>query len=177
MKRPLQGVKPRFVFSIVFFLLLFLVLGFRAFQLQVLRGEELKRLGERQHLKEWVLLPKRGTILDRDEEPLAVSLEGQSVYARPRRLKEPQAAARSLAQALALNPSQVKQKLKSEKPFVWIKRQVTPKEAETIAALNIDGIGLSYEPTRYYPQGSLAGQVLGFVGLDSEGLEGVELHY
>ena len=177
MKRPLQGVRPRFVLSVLLFFFLFVVLGFRAFQLQVLRGEELKRLGERQHLKEWVLLPKRGTILDRDGEPLALSLEGQSVYARPRRLENPQAVARSLAQALALNASEVEQKLKSEKPFVWVKRQVTPKEAEGVTALNLDGVGISYEPTRYYPQGWLAGQVLGFVGLDSQGLEGVELRY
>jgi cell division protein FtsI (penicillin-binding protein 3) len=176
MKRPLQGVRPRFVVSILAFLVLFVVLGFRAFQLQVLRGEELKHLGERQHLKEWVLLPKRGTILDRDGEPLALSLEGQSVYVRPRRVKDPQVA-RSLAQALGLNASEVRQKLKSDKPFVWVKRQVTPKEAEKVASLNINGVGLSYEPTRYYPQGSVAGQVLGFVGLDSQGLEGVELHY
>lgn len=177
MKQPLRGIKPRLLLSTLFFFLLFLALGWRAFQLQVLKGAELKRLGERQHLKEWVLLPKRGTILDRDGEPLALSLEGQSVYARPRRLKEPEAVARDLAPALALDMAEVRQKLKSEKPFVWIKRQITPKEAERITALDIEGVGLSYEPTRYYPQGWLAGQVLGFVGLDSQGLEGVELHY
>src|SRR5207244_2342246 len=62
-------------------------------------------------------------------------------------------------------------------PFVWIKRQIGPQEAEQIQALSADGVGMFYEPNRYYPQGQLAGQVLGFVGRDSEGLEGLELHY
>ncbi|MEK7341348.1 MAG: penicillin-binding protein 2, partial [Candidatus Binatota bacterium] len=156
---------------------MFLAVAVRAFQLQILQGEKLKRLGERQHLKEWIVLPKRGTILDRAGEPLALSLEAQSVYARPRRIQEPETAARSLAQALGLNPVEVEQKIKTEKPFVWLKRQITPKEAEKIKALNLAGVGMSLEPNRYYPQGQLAGQVVGFVGRDSQGLEGVELHY
>lgn len=177
MKRSFQGVKFRLTIVWLFFLLMFLVVVARAFQLQILQGEKLKRLGERQHLKEWIILPKRGTILDRAGEPLALSLEVQSVYARPRRLKDPEAAARSLARALGLELSEVQQKFRTEKPFVWIKRQITPKEAETIKTLNLEGVGMSLEPNRYYPQGQLAGQVVGFVGRDSRGLEGVELFY
>lgn len=177
MKRPFQGIKFRLAIAGLFFLLMFLAVAVRAFQLQILQGEKLKRLGERQHLKEWIVLPKRGTILDRAGEPLALSLEAQSVYARPRRIQEPETAARSLAQALGLNPVEVEQKIKTEKPFVWLKRQITPKEAEKIKALNLAGVGMSFEPNRYYPQGQLAGQVVGFVGRDSQGLEGVELHY
>lgn len=177
MRRSLPGIKSRLVFAGIFFVLLFLAVAVRAFQLQILQGEKLKRLGEKQHLKEWIVLPKRGTILDRAGEPLALSLEVQSVYARPRRIKEPEAAARSLAQALNLSPRELQQKLRSDKPFVWLKRQISPKEAEKIRALNIEGIGMSFEPNRYYPQGQLAAQVVGFVGRDSQGLEGVELYY
>ncbi len=71
----------------------------------------------------------------------------------------------------------VEQKLAAKKPFVWLKRQVSPVEAEQIQALRMDGIGMSLEPTRYYPQGGMAGQLLGFVNRDSEGLEGIELQY
>lgn len=177
MKRPFQGIKFRLAIAGLFFLLMFLAVAVRAFQLQILQGEKLKRLGERQYLKEWIVLPKRGTILDRAGEPLALSLEAQSVYARPRRIQEPETVARSLAQALGLNPVEVQQKLNSEKAFVWLKRQITPKEAEKIKALNLAGVGMSLEPNRYYPQGQLAGQVVGFVGRDSQGLEGIELHY
>ena len=177
MKVSFRGIKFRLAIAGLFFLLMFLAVVVRAFQLQILQGEKLKRLGEKQHLKEWIVLPKRGTILDRAGEPLALSLEVQSVYARPRRIKEPEAAARSLAQALGLGQAEVQQKLKTEKPFIWLKRQITPNEAERIKALNLEGVGMSFEPNRYYPQGQLAGQVVGFVGRDSQGLEGVELYY
>ena len=177
MRRSFPGIKSRLAMAGLFFVLLFLVVAVRAFQLQILQGEKLKRLGERQHLKEWIVLPKRGTILDRAGEPLALSLEVQSVYARPRRIKEPETVARSLARALGVSQVELQQKLKAEKPFVWLKRQIGPKEAERIRALNIEGVGMSFEPNRYYPQGQLAGQVVGFVSRDSQGLEGVELHY
>jgi cell division protein FtsI (penicillin-binding protein 3) len=158
-------------------LLLVLIVGGRAFQLQVLQGERLKRLGERQHLKEWIVLPKRGAVFDRAGEPLALSLESQSVYVRPHRIHDPQGVSRSLARVLNLNFADVKQKVTSEKPFVWIKRQIGSPEAEQIQALNLDGVGMFYEPNRYYPQGQLAGQLIGFVNRDSEGIEGLELQY
>ena len=161
----------------VFLMLLFAVVAGRAFQLQVLQGEKLKGLGERQHLKEWIVLPKRGAVMDRTGEPLALSLEAQSVYARPHRIHDPETVSRSLAKILNLDVVEVNQKMTSDKPFVWIKRQIGPQEAEQIQALSADGVGMFYEPNRYYPQGQLAGQVLGFVGRDSEGLEGLELHY
>ena len=175
--RPLQGIQFRLGLARILFLLLFLVVGGRAFQLQVLQGERLKRLGERQHLKEWIVLPKRGAVFDRAGEPLALSLESQSVYVRPHRIQDPQAVSRNLAKILNLNFTDVKQKVMSDKPFVWIKRQIGSPEAEQIQALNADGVGMFYEPNRYYPQGQLAGQLIGFVGRDSEGLEGLELQY
>jgi cell division protein FtsI (penicillin-binding protein 3) len=177
MRRSLQRNHNRLRVAKIFFLALFLVIAGRAFQLQVLQGERLMRLGERQHLKEWIVLPKRGALFDRAGEPLALSMESQSVYARPRRVQDPEKLSRALAQILNLRVSDVKQKLSSDKPFVWIKRQVSSPEAEKIQALNPAGIGMFYEPNRHYPQGQLAGQLIGFVGRDSEGLEGLELKY
>jgi cell division protein FtsI (penicillin-binding protein 3) len=135
------------------------------------------RLGQRQHLKEWIVLPKRGALYDRGSEPLALSMESQSVYARPHRIQDRQEVNRTLARVLNLKQSEIDQKVSSDKPFVWIKRQISPAEAEEIQALHVEGIGMFYEPTRYYPQGTLAGQLLGFVNRDSEGLEGIELQY
>jgi cell division protein FtsI (penicillin-binding protein 3) len=177
MRRVSRGNRLRLGVAKLFFLLLFVVVGGRAFQLQVLQGEWLKRLGERQHLKEWIVLPKRGAVLDRTGEPLALSLETQSVYARPHRIHDSNNVSRALAKILNLDAVEVKQKITADKPFVWIKRQIGPQEAEQVQALSADGVGMFYEPKRYYPQGQLAGQVIGFVGRDSEGLEGLELHY
>jgi cell division protein FtsI (penicillin-binding protein 3) len=177
MRRTLQKNRSRLRVAKIVFVILFAVMAGRAFQLQVLQGEKLKRLGERQHLKEWIVLPKRGAVVDRTGEPLALSLEAQSVYARPHRIRELDSASRNLARILGLKVADVKQKLTSDKPFTWIKRQVTPREAEQIQALSVEGIGMFYEPHRYYPQGQLAAHVIGFVGRDAEGLEGLELHY
>jgi len=177
MRRVPQANRIRLGVTKILFFLMFLVIAARAFQLQVLQGEKLKRLGERQHLKEWIVLPKRGAVIDRTGEPLAVSLEVQSVYARPHRIADVETVSRKLGQILNMRVADVKQKLSAEKPFVWVKRQVTPREAEQIQVLQVEGIGMFYEPRRYYPQGQLAGQVIGFVGRDSEGLEGLELQY
>jgi len=161
----------------IVFLLVFLIVGGRAFQLQVFQGDWLMRQGQRQQLKEWIVLPKRGALYDRGNEPLALSLESQSVYVRPHRLQNPGEASLTLARILKVGPAEVAQKLAANKPFVWLKRQVSPVEAEQIQALRIDGIGMYVEPTRYFPQGGLAGHLLGFVNRDSEGLEGIELQY
>ena len=177
MRRSLQRNHRRLWVAKVLFLALFLAVGGRAFQLQVLQGDKLMRLGQRQHLKEWIVLPKRGALIDRAGEPLALSMESQSVYIRPHRIQEADKVSRHLAEILNLDAAELRQKIASEKPFVWIKRQVSSPEAEKIQALNLDGIGMYYEPNRHYPQGQLAGQLIGFVGRDSEGLEGLELKY
>jgi len=177
MKGSPKAIRFRLALAGAVFLMMFLAVGLRAFQLQIVQGEKLKRLGERQRLQEWTILPKRGSILDRNGEPLAISLEAQSVYVRPRRLKEPERAAPQLAKALGMRQKQLRRKLKTEKPFVWVKRQVTPREVERVRALNLEGVGMYYEPKRYYPHGRLAGQMMGFVGRDSQGLEGVEGYY
>ncbi|MBM4263782.1 MAG: PASTA domain-containing protein [Deltaproteobacteria bacterium] len=177
MRRALRANRRRLICSWVLFGLFFVAVAGRAFQLQILQGEDLKRLGARQHLKEWIVLPKRGSVYDRAGEALALSSEAQSVYARPRRIDNPTEVSRSLAKILHLNVNEVRAKLESDKPFIWIKRQIAAAEAEKMQALKVDGLGMSFEPNRYYPQGQLAGHVLGFVNRDSDGMEGLELRY
>jgi cell division protein FtsI (penicillin-binding protein 3) len=177
MRRSLKRNRLRLGCVKIVFLLVFLAIGGRAFQLQVLQGDWLMRQGQRQHLKEWIVLPKRGALYDRGNEPLALSLESQSVYVRPHRLPNAAEVNLTLARILNLKPADVEQKLTAKKPFVWLKRQVSSIEAEQIQALRMNGIGMYLEPTRHYPQGGLAGHLLGFVNRDSEGLEGIELQY
>ena len=87
--RSFRGVKLRLALVGFLFLLMFLAVAVRAYQLQILQGEKLGRLGKKQHFKESIVLPKRGTILDRNGEPLALSLVAQSVYIRHQRLEAP----------------------------------------------------------------------------------------
>jgi cell division protein FtsI (penicillin-binding protein 3) len=177
MRRSFKEAKIRLLVAKVLFLLFFLAVTGRAFQLQVWRGTELRRLAEGQHLKKLTSLPKRGAVIDRSGEALAVSLTAQSVGVHPRRMENKDGAAAALAKILHLKTTEVRKNLASEKPFIWIKRQITPQEGEEIQRLNLKGVEMSFEPNRFYPQGQMAGQVLGFVNRDSEGLEGLELQY
>ena len=158
-------------------LALFLTVALRAIQLQAFDGERLARMGEKQHLQEWIVQPERGTIFGRDGDALAISIEAQSVYVRPRRLKVTGKVVADVARALAMKPGDVRRKMTAGEPFVWLKRQVTPREAQRVRRLKIEGIGFYHEPKRYYPRGRLAGQALGVVGRDAQGLEGVERSY
>ena len=158
-------------------LALLLAVALRAVHLQAFDGARLAQLGERQHLEERIVVPRRGNIVSRNGDSLAISVESLSVYVRPRRLKSPEKAARALARALGMKRAEVRRKLASGQRFVWLKRQVKPREAKRVRALKIEGVGLSHESKRYYPQGHLAGQALGLVGTDAQGLEGVERSY
>ena len=177
MRRPPKRNPHRLRIAKFLFCALFLLIGGRAIQLQLLQGDKLMRLGQRQHLKEWIVLPKRGALFDRSGEPLALSMESQSVYARPHRIQDPEKLSQALARILNARAGEIKEKLTAEKPFVWVRRQISSAEAEKVQALDAEGIGMFFEPNRHYPQGQLAGQLIGFVGRDSEGLEGLELKY
>ena len=89
MRRPTRRNVRRIAAAKILFAALFLAVGGRAIQLQLWEGDRLMRLGQRQHLKEWIVLPKRGAVFDRTGEPLALSMESQSVYARPHRIQDP----------------------------------------------------------------------------------------
>lgn len=177
MRRRNPRAHHRLMVAKILFALFFMIIAGRAVQLQVLQGDRLMRLGQRQHLKEWIVLPKRGAVFDRAGEPLALSMESQSVYARPHRIEDPAALASRLARALEMRVDEVREKITADKPFVWVRRQVSSAAAEKVQALEAEGVGMFYEPNRHYPQGQLAGQLIGFVGRDSEGLEGLELKY
>ena len=158
-------------------LALLTTVALRAVHLQAFQGERLARLGEKQHLQEWIVQPKRGTIFGRNGDALAISVEAQSVYVRPRRVQVTDKAVAQVARALGMKARDVRRRMTSSEPFVWLKRQVTPREARRVRRLKIEGIGFYHEPRRFYPQGRLAGQALGVVGRDAQGLEGVERSY
>lgn len=158
-------------------LALLLAVAVRAVHLQAFAGAKLARMAEKQHLLELTVVPKRGSIVSRNGQPLAISIEAQSVYVRPQRMDAAADAAPEIARALDLERGEVRRKVASDKPFVWLKRQVTPREAERVMALKLKGVDLHHETKRYYPQGRLAGQALGLVGRDAQGLEGIEQSY
>ncbi len=163
--------------------LLFAAIFGRAVDLQVIQGPELKRMAARQHTKTVSILPKRGEIFDRNLKELAVSMEVDSVYADPRKVASPGATARTLSKLIKADRADIERKLKTGASFVWLKRQVDLSEEERgiIVGINgiggLDGIGMVKEGRRFYPNRTLAANLLGFTGLDANGLEGVELFY
>jgi cell division protein FtsI (penicillin-binding protein 3) len=143
--------------------------------LQIIRHDELSRLAERQYSKTIPLRPERGPILDRNGYALAVSAAVESVYALPARISDRAAVAEALAPHLGERSRDVQQRLASDRPFVWVKVKIPPPAAEAIRALRLPGIGTVPESLRFYPSRDLAAHVLGFVGRDDRGLEGIEL--
>ena len=172
-----RWLRFRIITLLMFFLVLFIALISRAFQLQILSGKTLKALAERQHTKTLQFQPERGLILDRNGEKLAASIMVDSVCANPAVINDPRKVSSKLSSVLRVKRRSILKQLSKSKNFCWIARRISPACASDVAALNIDGVYLIKEPKRFYPNRELAGQLLGFVGLDSRGLAGLELKY
>lgn len=159
------------------FVFFFVITSARAFFLQVVKRDQLVKLAEKQHQKIVPLTPGRGAIYDRNNAPLAVSVEMDSCYAEPRTIENIPEVAAKLATLLGMPKDLLVKKLTGNKGFVWLQRRITPDLAQKIKAFDIDGIGFVKETKRFYPNAEMAGHVIGFTGLDPEGLEGIELKY
>jgi cell division protein FtsI (penicillin-binding protein 3) len=176
-RKPINWFKIRISFlSFLIFVCFALVVG-RMFQLQVLKKEQLYRLAAQQQHAQIPLVPKRGTISDQKGNELAVSIEVDSVYADPQKVTDPDKTAQRLAALLQIDQGELKGKLRSGSSFEWVQRKITPKEVDEIKALHLPGIHFLKENKRFYPNAQLASHVIGFVGLDSKGLEGLESQY
>ena len=146
----------------------------RLVDLQVLRHAELARRAERQQQRTLEVTPKRGVIYDRNQRELAVSVGVDSVFAVPAEVSDRSRTARLLARALRLDRTEVEDRLRSARSFVWVKRKLDAAEAQRVRALELSGIYFEREHKRFYPKRELAAHVLGFVGLDEDGLGGLE---
>lgn len=153
-----------------------LLLG-RLFYLQIVSAKELARLAERQQQRLILVQSRRGSIYDRRMKELAVSVRSYSLFGRPREVENSKQVSSRLHRVLGLAEPEIRKKLQDEKNFVWIKRQMDPDEARQVQSLGATGLGFIPEDRRLYPRGQLAGQVLGFVGVDGHGLEGVEFQF
>jgi cell division protein FtsI (penicillin-binding protein 3) len=166
----------------------------RFFYLQVIQGPTLREEATREYQKFCPILPVRGMILDRHGNELAVSTRVSSLVAHPNQIKDAGRLSRELAPILGFKTKALKEILTRARPFVWVKRHLTPERAEAFriweaarekklraaritGRTDLDAIYLIPEAKRYYPQMSLAGQVLGFCNIDGRGLEGLEFQY
>ena len=159
-----KWLKFRIATLLAFFLVLFIALGSRAFQLQILSSKALKALAEKQHTQALQLQPDRGIIFDRNGEKLAATIMADSVCADPSKIDNPGEVAKTLASVLRTDRAAIQKKLSGAKNFCWIARRIAPEQAGRVQELGIEGIFIVKEPKRFYPSGELAGHLIGFVG-------------
>lgn len=149
----------------------------RAFQLQVHQQQMLKGMAQDQYVRQVEIPARRGDIFDRRGVPLAQSVDVDSIWLDPSLLPDERAAAKGLAKALDLDAAELTARFAKARRFAWVKRQVTVAEVEKVARLGLPGIGFTKEPRRFYPQRELGAHVIGLVGTDGHGLDGLELAF
>jgi len=147
-------------------------------QLQVVQKDEFARRAKKQQERTVELAPSRGAVLDAQEKPLAVSVLADSVFAIPSDVDNPRRTSLALASLLGLPAREIERKLSNlDRDFVWIARRVPEETAAKLRARPLPGVRLAKESARRYPEGSLAASVLGYVGMDNQGLGGLEHRY
>ena len=170
---PKNYINLRIVFVGICFFLLISVIGAKAVYLQVFCGSWLSQKAASKYEKSFVQKAKRGTIYDRDGNALAVSIEGTSIAAYLNQIEDKKSTSRALADILRKDGRKLLKQFQTKQGFIWVKRQATPKEVSAVKTLGLKGIGFIPEYSRFYPNKSVAAQVIGFTGIDGNGLEAV----
>ncbi|MBC7385748.1 MAG: transpeptidase family protein [Cryobacterium sp.] len=176
-------MKSRFTAILIFSLTIAIGVAGRAGYIQIIRDPRLVDLAKRQFQSKVLVQARRGVIVDRNNEPLAINTEIASLAANPKKIQNRRVLARLLSKALGIPIAQINEKLKSKRDFVWIKRHIPDEKVEQFKKWGITeptgqllpGLWLVKENFRRYPHGELASQVLGTVNFDNDGTEGVEL--
>lgn len=169
-----DGVKSRLKFVSVLLFLFMAALIARLASLQIFQHEALLAKSEKQYVGTVETQFGRGVIYDRNLNELAQNVEVESVYVTPSEIMDRKAAAHVLSVALRLDQDKVYKKLSSKREFVWIKRKCDLEGITKLKQAGLAGIGFLPEQKRFYPKRELAANVLGFVGVDNQGLAGIE---
>ena len=150
---------------------------FRLVQMQVLQYGEWEQRALRQQSRTITVEPRRGVIYDRNGSELAMSIDVDSIFAVPSEIPEPETTASILGNVLHLDPQEIVARMKASRNFAWVLRRVDAETSERVRDLNLKGIYFRKEPKRFYPKRELASQVLGYVGMDDDGLGGIEQEF
>jgi cell division protein FtsI/penicillin-binding protein 2 len=169
-----NGPRPRLAIFAAFLFLWLLAIGARLIWLQVVQFGEFNQRAARQQQRSIEVSPARGVIYDRNGHELAMSVQVDSVFAVPSEIPDQATTAALLARVLKADPHELLERMSSSRAFCWIARKLDAETSQRIRALNLRGIYFQKEPKRFYPKKELAAQVLGYVGLDDEGLAGLE---
>jgi len=162
-----------------FFALFALSLLARAVQLQVFTKDFLNEQADTRHLRTEKISAHRGSITDRNGEPLAISTPVDSVWANPAELVAAVDRVPELARLLNLDAELLMRRItrSMDKQFVYLKRHLNPQQARQVMGLKLPGVNVLREYRRYYPAGEIAGHLVGFTSVDDDGQEGLELEF
>jgi cell division protein FtsI (penicillin-binding protein 3) len=170
----------RLVGAFVVLALLFGLMGARLFMLQVVESDEFQQIAAEQRTTKIEFPARRGAVLDRDAETMSISVDLQVVYSDPTLIDDPRAVAARLGPVLKRKPESLVESLTGTfagDQFEYVARQVNPRVAKEVAAMELPGIFFEAEPKRFYPNGRMASHLLGFVNVDGTVMEGVEAQY
>jgi cell division protein FtsI (penicillin-binding protein 3) len=170
-------LKGRLIFFVVLVVVWSGALGARLYDLQVNRSADFATRAASQQQRVVDIAASRGTIYDANGRELAVSVEVESVYAVPGELDGRVQTAERVAEVLPLDADKLAARLDSDREFVWVARKLEPAVSRSLRELELPGIYFMHESRRFYPMGGLAAHVLGYVGMDGDGLGGLEARY
>lgn len=174
------NVKKRAPYITLVAIIVFLALSLRLMYWQFIMGAELKSSAIQQQTLDSVVSSKRGMITDRNGKVLAQSISVQTVTATPAEVKasdEVNDIAATLAEILGKDTDDIKEIITRDSAYEVVARKIDNKKAEEIRKAELAGIYLVEDSKRTYPYGSLASHVIGFVGTDNQGLDGIEMVY
>lgn len=178
MKEASIKIKKRILFVMAVFFLSFVLLVGRLFYLQLIKGEELKKRAFSQWTRERLVAPKRGSIVDRNGKILAMSITAETVVASLNQIKDKEWTAKVLSGILQMDYQKILNKLNTKGVSdIYIARNIDKEKADRIRKYALPGIYLTGGTKRVYPNGNFLAQVLGFTGIDDQGLSGLELYY
>ena len=169
--------KWKIYLSTLLVVLLFLAVGYKSLELQVINRDKAFRVAERQHTSSYNLLPIRGSIYDKNLRVLATNQNTKSIYINPNEIIDPKDFASKISKKLGISYKKALSLALSKKSFVWAKRLTTEETAKKIMSLELDGVNFVEEPKRVYPNSHMLGQVLGFTNIDLKGIEGIEYFF
>ena len=173
---PKTPSRRLYIFAALLFVWI-LVICFRLVRLQVVKYGDFVQRAQRQQNRTIPVQPRRGNIYDRNGYALAMSIDVDSVFAVPSEVHDQETTAVILGRVLDMAPQEIVARLQSNRNFAFIKRKIDEETANRVRELNLRGIYFRKEPKRFYPKRELAAQVLGYVGMDDEGLGGLERQF
>ncbi len=149
----------------------------RLVYLQIFRYGSFEHRAQHQQQRTEEVSPRRGVIYDRQGRELAMSINVDSVFAVPTEIPKPASTISLIARITRQDPRELLARCEAAKTFCWLARKPDPEISARIRSLNLRGVYFQKESKRYYPKSELAAQVLGYVGMDDEGLSGIEREY